>query len=337
MKLLGITGQTGAGKSTHARYLNRNNDFTLVEVDKEVHDLLRCPNLLAEIATLLGSTKPLDRRGIGEIVFANPDLRDRYNHFIKPKIESRIDDIIYSSTKPVILDWALLPLSKYYRMCEYKILVQMPTQYRRQVVMRRDNICENYFNRRDAASLQYTPADFDTIHENTYNPNFPLSTSNIPLVGKAFFAGSFDPFTNGHLDIVKQALADHSELVIGLGQSEKKQPKYPRQAMKAAIEKTVAPLGNVRVVEYQGTTAAAAIANGCNILVRGIRDQHDQDYEGLAERTNLANGGIGTKFYYPSTPELDKLTSTYVRNLTDMETIKTLVPVAVYEMIDGEG
>ena len=96
-----------------------------------------------------------------------------------------------------------------------------------------------------------------------------------------FYAGSFDPFTNGHLQIVKKATKIFDKVIVGIAYNSEKEIRINKEKMKEAIEKTIKQLNiqNVQVTLYTGLTAEEAKKNGANILVRGLRNGTDYQYE----------------------------------------------------------
>ena len=112
------------------------------------------------------------------------------------------------------------------------------------------------------------------------------------MPNKAIYPGSFDPFTNGHLDIVKKAAALFDEVYVVIGINAKKHRAFECQNMKAAIEATVAELEltNVYVSVYEGLVAAYAKENGIHYMIRGLRNNMDYNYEeNIAEVNKLIN------------------------------------------------
>ena len=109
------------------------------------------------------------------------------------------------------------------------------------------------------------------------------------LVG--FYAGSFDPFTNGHLQIVKKAAKCFDKVIIGMGTNSEKPPKFNKEKMKEAIEETLKDEGlyNVEVTAYDILTVDKARELEANILIRGIRNGTDYQYE---ENISAANERI---------------------------------------------
>ena len=109
---------------------------------------------------------------------------------------------------------------------------------------------------------------------------------------KAIYPGSFDPFTNGHLDIVKKAAALFDEVDVVIGVNANKRRTFSAEAMKAAIEKTLQELGlfNVSVTVCDGLVAEYAKANEIGYMIRGLRNNMDYNYEeNIAEVNKLIN------------------------------------------------
>ena len=112
------------------------------------------------------------------------------------------------------------------------------------------------------------------------------------MSNKAIYPGSFDPFTNGHLDIVKKSAALFDEVYVVIGINSAKSRAVDSEAMKKAIEETVRDLGlsNVRVAVYEGLVAQYAKENGIKYMIRGLRNNMDYNYEeNIAEVNKLIN------------------------------------------------
>lgn len=108
----------------------------------------------------------------------------------------------------------------------------------------------------------------------------------------AFYPGSFDPFTNGHLDVVKKASRLFSEVIVAIGENTAKKRHYDKDRMKAAMEATFRSEGltNCRVEIYTGLAAEFAKEQGAAYLVRGLRNTTDYNYEeNIAEVNKLIN------------------------------------------------
>lgn len=111
-----------------------------------------------------------------------------------------------------------------------------------------------------------------------------------------FYAGSFDPFTMGHMHVVETAAKLFDKLIIGIGENSAKERNYDKELMKQAIQKTLeqANLTNVEVVTYENLSVDAARNNNCNFLVRGIRDDMDYYYEENIAQINEEISGLDT-------------------------------------------
>lgn len=112
------------------------------------------------------------------------------------------------------------------------------------------------------------------------------------MIRKAIYPGSFDPFTNGHLDIVKKAAVLFDEVYILIGINSSKKRNYPHPEMKHAIEKTLTELGifNCFVCIHDGLVAEFARQNNIHYMIRGLRNNMDYNYEeNIAEVNKLIN------------------------------------------------
>jgi pantetheine-phosphate adenylyltransferase len=95
----------------------------------------------------------------------------------------------------------------------------------------------------------------------------------------ALYPGSFDPFTNGHLDIVDRACEIFDELVLAIAHNSKKTTLFTLEERKKILEEVMADRPCVRVAEFEGLTTTYARTIGATAIVRGIRAVTDFDYE----------------------------------------------------------
>ena len=107
----------------------------------------------------------------------------------------------------------------------------------------------------------------------------------------AFYPGSFDSFTNGHLHVVKTASKLFDKVIIGIGINSQKE-----RIMKKAIEETLKleKLDNVDVIIYEGLSVDIAQKHNCNFLIRGLRNDMDYQYEENLAQINEEISGIDT-------------------------------------------
>lgn len=151
----------------------------------------------------------------------------------------------------------------------------------------------------------------------------------------AIFAGSFDPVTNGHVDVVRQALRLAETLVMAIGAHPGKTPLFTLDERLAMLEETCGPIarqagGVLRCVTFGGLVVAAAREQGATLLVRGLRDGADFDYEmPMAGMNGVMAPDVQTVFL-PASPEFRPISSTLVRQIAAMGgDVSPFVPPAV--------
>lgn len=134
---------------------------------------------------------------------------------------------------------------------------------------------------------------------------------------KALFAGSFDPFTVGHKDIVDRALGLFDKVVIGIGINPAKRSWMPLDERVAAIAKLYADQPQVEVATFDGLATEFARGIGARYLLRGVRTVADFEYErSMADANRLitAPDPLETVFL-PARPEMAVVSSSLVREL----------------------
>lgn len=149
-----------------------------------------------------------------------------------------------------------------------------------------------------------------------------------------FYAGSFDPFTNGHLQIVKKTAKCFEKVIIGIGYNSEKQSRINKEEMRKAIEETIIDIGltNVTVTLYEGLTVDEAKKQGADILIRGLRNGTDYQYEENISEMNEKISGIDTCYFRAG--ELGYLSSSFVMELYNHnKPIDEYVPQKVAELL----
>ncbi len=149
----------------------------------------------------------------------------------------------------------------------------------------------------------------------------------------AFYAGSFDPFTLGHLELVRQASTLFPKVIIGIGVNPQKERRYNKEAMQQAIIETLKEenLSNCEVFIYKGYTFEAAKINKSNVLIRGLRNETDYIYE---EEIAKFNDKYGVNTIYLRTGIYGHISSSYVyKELNEGKDISSYVPLAVKKLI----
>lgn len=161
-------------------------------------------------------------------------------------------------------------------------------------------------------------------------------TSPADAQRKAFFPGSFDPFTRGHESIVRRALAMFSHVVVGIGINPDKKGLMSTDLRRRLIEAVFAGDSRVSVVSYSGLTVDAVKAAGACCIVRGVRNADDFDYELKIADFNRDTAGIDTLFM-PALASLAGVSSSAVRQLLAQGAdVRQLLPVGCPQHIVDE-
>lgn len=143
---------------------------------------------------------------------------------------------------------------------------------------------------------------------------------------RVLFPGSFDPFTNGHLDVVKRAATLFDEVVIGVGTNNMKKYLFSPEEKIALIEASVADLPNVSVREMTGLTIAYMKEINADTLVRGLRNETDYLYERDIAEMNHFLGKVETVFLM-ARPEHQNISSSILKEVVSFGAdVRELVP-----------
>ena len=132
----------------------------------------------------------------------------------------------------------------------------------------------------------------------------------------ALYSGTFDPLTNGHLDVIGQGARLFDRIVVAIGVHPGKQPWLGFDERAAAIRAACVGLpAQIDVAAFDGLVVAAARAHGACAILRGLRDGTDFDYEmQMAGMNGAMAPEIGTIFL-PAAPGLRHISSTLVRQI----------------------
>ena len=133
----------------------------------------------------------------------------------------------------------------------------------------------------------------------------------------AVFPGSFDPVTNGHLDVIRRGAGLFDELVVAVGENPDKSVLLDRQQRVQIIREAVAELPNVRVEAFSGLTAEYARRQGAAAILRGIRGSTDLRRELQMALTNRVVAGVETIFIMTG-PEYAYASSSLIKQIAQM-------------------
>jgi pantetheine-phosphate adenylyltransferase len=151
----------------------------------------------------------------------------------------------------------------------------------------------------------------------------------------ALFAGSFDPITNGHLDVVAGAVRLADRLVLAIGVHPGKAPLFSAEERLAMLEEICGPLGRsagceIVCMTFADLVVSAALRAGATVLIRGVRDGTDFDYEMQMAGMNAAMAPNVQTVFLPASPAVRPITATLVRQIAGMGgDVSAFVPAQV--------
>ena len=165
--IIGVSGKSGSGKSSVAKYLANELGFTLLDLDvisKKIREDYKS-EILELVRDNILNKDDIDSKKLGKILFENPSLMEKYNLFIYGKQK---EVIAKYEGKNIIIDSIFLPIMEIFENLDVGVLVYCDEKVRMERVMKRDNITKEYFLLRDKNGLNYNKEDFDYV---IYNDN----------------------------------------------------------------------------------------------------------------------------------------------------------------------
>lgn len=158
----------------------------------------------------------------------------------------------------------------------------------------------------------------------------------------AIYAGSFDPLTNGHLDVIKAAFAVADVIYAAIGIHPGKKPLFEfeervRLIEAAAKDELGKDAGRIKVVSFDGLVIDAARKQGAAIMIRGLRDGTDLDYEMQMAGMNETMAPELQTVFLPASPSVRTITATLVRQIASMGgDVRPFVPVVVAKALTAK-
>lgn len=301
--IISICGKSGSGKTTLAKkIIEERKNAIHIDIDKIAHQVLTIPEVkhqLQEKFKDVLTNNEVDRKKLGPIVFSSQDNMDILTQITWPYMEQEIDRIINKNKdKIIILDYLLLPKTKYFDQSDIKILLDIPQEVRQARIIQRDNISEDKFNLRDSSSIDYAKEKFDYIIS---SDNYDLKEVLGLNKKRVLYPGSFDPITLGHMNIIEQASLLFDEVIVAvLNNSSKKNSFFTPEERVRIIKEIYKQVDNIKVVQGEGATVDLAILYNCKAIVRGLRGLSDYDYEVQLSQINkdISNGEVNTICFF---------------------------------------
>lgn len=150
---------------------------------------------------------------------------------------------------------------------------------------------------------------------------------------KAIFPGSFDPFTNGHLDVIKRGTKLFDELIIAVGRSPLKYELFTPDERVEMITELVKDLPCVSVESFECLTVEFAATKNADVILRGLRNLTDVQYEFQLAMTNRAVAGIETVFIMTS-EQYGFTSSTLIREVARLGgNVAGLIPQLIFKRL----
>jgi pantetheine-phosphate adenylyltransferase len=151
----------------------------------------------------------------------------------------------------------------------------------------------------------------------------------------ALCPGTFDPVTNGHLDVVGRAAELFDSVVVAVVEEPSKTPLFPLEQRVALLEEAVRDVANVRIGSFRGLLVEYARTQGASVIVKGLRAVSDYEYEIQMAQMNQRIGGLDTLFMATS-PKWSFLSSSLVKEVARLGgDVQGLVPDHVRAALDA--
>lgn len=154
-----------------------------------------------------------------------------------------------------------------------------------------------------------------------------------------FYPGSFDPITNGHLDVIERACKLVDILYVGLGIHPRKSSLLSDPDKIALLKHTIEPIGKrtkteIHIVDFEGLMVHAARNLGATLIIRGLRDTTDYNYEMQMVGMNAQMAPDLQTVFVPSSPHVRHISATLVRQIAEMGgDISAFVPTIVLKAL----
>lgn len=145
------------------------------------------------------------------------------------------------------------------------------------------------------------------------------------------FPGTFDPITNGHIDLVERASRMFDKVVLAVAFSEKKQPLFNLEQRIALCEQSLSHLDNIQACGFTGLLVNFAKKNNSSTVLRGVRTIADFEYELQLANMNKAMQPQFETVFLATEPTLSHISSSLVREIASMKgDVEHFVPAAVF-------
>lgn len=150
----------------------------------------------------------------------------------------------------------------------------------------------------------------------------------------AIYPGTFDPITNGHLNIIKRASKNFDSIIVAIMENIRKKPTFSVEERKKMIEACLTGLDNVKVEIGSGLTVDFARKHGAGVIIRGIRAVADYEYELQQATTNMQLDDSVETVFYVARPEFSFLSSSVAKEVAyNGGDIEKFIPEEIIEEV----
>ena len=138
------------------------------------------------------------------------------------------------------------------------------------------------------------------------------------MSSRAMYPGTFDPFTNGHNDLVRRASRIFDKVVVAIAANPNKAPLFPLEKRIELVKTVIGDVPNVEVMGYTGLTVDFATQHDLNVMMRGLRAVSDFEFEfQLATMSRHLSDQVETVFLTP-TEQFNFISSTLIREIASL-------------------
>ena len=151
---------------------------------------------------------------------------------------------------------------------------------------------------------------------------------------RAIYPGSFDPVTNGHLDVISRARKLFDEIVVAVAHNDEKQPLFSLDERLALLRQALDKIDNVRIAQFDGLLVEFAVAEKASAVIRGLRAVSDFEFEfQMALMNRKLEVNVETIFLMPK-EEYTYLSSRLVKEIARLGgNISGFVPPSVVQAL----
>lgn len=161
-----------------------------------------------------------------------------------------------------------------------------------------------------------------------------LKAENDEIMRIAVYPGSFDPITNGHLDIIERSSKIFDKVIVGVLKNKSKQPKFSAEERVELIKKVTEHLDNVETESFQGLLVDFAKAHNANVIIKGLRTVNDFEYEFQMALLNKTLASECETMFMMTNSKYSYISSSMVNELAGYKgNLKGLVPEQIIQYI----